>query len=132
MGYIWISAFHFPCRLSKRADELSHMKKKCNEDMEWALVPEVKNKIEQRMGYSDTDLFASAKNHKTTQFISYMPEKRAVAVNIFCHKELCSKFCFPSFQHYRKGRSKTVRGQCGNYICAPPFPSQQWFPRMLQ
>ena len=130
---IWISAFYIPGRLNTRADELSRMKKKCNEDMEWALVAEVFNKIEQRMGYSDIDLFASAKNHKITQFISYMPEKGAVAVNAFSVTwNYALHFAFPPFSIIGRVIQKLCEDNAELILVAPLFPSQPWFPAMLR
>ena len=45
---IWISAFHIPGRLNVRADQLSRLKKKCNEDMEWGLIQNIYDRIEQK------------------------------------------------------------------------------------
>ena len=50
---IWISAFHIPGRLNVRADQLSRLKKKCNEDMEWGLIQNIYDRIEQKMGQTD-------------------------------------------------------------------------------
>ena len=62
---IWISAFHIPGKLNVRADKLSRaLRKKRNDDMEWALQQDIYDRISHRMGTCDIDLSASSKNHK--------------------------------------------------------------------
>ena len=51
--------------------------------MEWALQQVIYDKIVDRMGKSDIDLFASKQNNKVNTFITYVPEKGAISVNAF-------------------------------------------------
>ena len=51
-----------------RADELSRFKRKCSMDMEWAMQQSIYDKIADKMGKCDIDLFASRQNHKVATF----------------------------------------------------------------
>ena len=94
---IWISAFHIPGKLNITADKLS--RQKCNEDMEWAIQPDIYELISHKMGFSDIDLFASVKNCKNARYMSYMPEKDAVAINAFSvSSDYKLHYAFPPFR----------------------------------
>lgn len=130
---IWISAFHIPGRLNVRADELSRAKKICNEDMEWALMQEIYDKIEIIMGVCDIDLFASRVNRKKHVFISYVPMKGAIAVNAFSVKwNYNLHYAFPPFSIIGKVIQKLCEDKAEMILVAPIFPSQPWFPMMLR
>ncbi|MEW8542095.1 MAG: reverse transcriptase domain-containing protein, partial [Candidatus Thiodiazotropha sp.] len=130
---IWISAFHIPGRLNVRADRLSRMKKKCNEDMEWALAQNIYDKIVLKMGTSDIDLFASKQNSKNQVFISYIPEKGAFAVNAFSVTwNYNLHYAFPPFSIIGRVIQKMCQDKAEVILVAPLFPSQPWFPTMLR
>lgn len=80
---IWLSVFHIPGKLNVRADELSRLGKRLNDDMEWALQQDTYDAIVHKMGKCDTDLFASNKNKKLERYMSYLPDGEAIAVNAF-------------------------------------------------
>ena len=67
---IWLSVFHIPGKLNIRADELSRLGKKLNDDMEWALQQEAYNAITTKMGICDIDLCASKRNKKLETYVS--------------------------------------------------------------
>lgn len=130
---IWISAFHIPGRLNIRADKLSRMKKKCNDDMEWALAQSMYDKIVLKMGRSDIDLFASKQNRKSQLFISYVPEKDALAVNAFSVTwNYNLHYAFPPFSIIGRVIQKLCQDKAELILVAPLFPSQPWFPTMLR
>ena len=78
---IYISAFHIPGVLNTRADNLS--RQKLNLDMELTLQRDVFLRIMDLYGPCDIDLFASSDNHQLPQYVSYLPDPKAVAVNAF-------------------------------------------------
>ena len=61
---IWLSCFHIAGLSNVRADALS--RQKLNPDSEWGLDGEIFKKIMSVYGNCDIDMFASAKNKKTT------------------------------------------------------------------
>ena len=129
---IWISAFHIPGKLNIRADELSRQKKKCNEDMEWTIQPSIYDIISHKMGSSDIDLFASIKNRKHFRYVSYMPEKDAIAINAFSISwKYKLHYAFPPFSVIGRTIQKMCEEQAELILVAPLFPSQPWFPQML-
>ena len=130
---IWISAFHIPGRLNVRADQLSRLKKKCNEDMEWGLIQNIYDRIEQKMGQIDIDLFASKGNCKNPVFISYVPEKDALAVNAFSVMwKYTLHYAFPPFSIIGRVIQKMCQDKAEMILVAPLFPSQPWFPTLLR
>ena len=130
---IWISVFHIPGRLNTRADELSRQKNRCNEDMEWALQQKVYQKISNKMGHSEVDLFASAKNYKNKNYMSYMPDKGAIAINAFSTKwDYKLHFAFPPFSIIGRVLQKMCEDKAELILVTPLFPSQPWFPQLLQ
>lgn len=131
---IWISAFHIPGKLNVRADELSRdLKKKRTDDMEWALHQDIYDRITQRMGTCDTDLFASSKNHKHCKYVTYLPDIGASAINAFSVTWNCKlHYVFPPFSVFGRVLQKMAEDQAELILVAPLFPSQQWFPQMLQ
>ena len=129
---IWVSAFHIPGELNKRADSLSRKKRKCNEDMEWAIQINIYEKICDKLGYSDIDLFASAKNHKHRRYVSYMPEKEAMAINAFSiNWKYKLHYAFPPFSVIGRVLQKMCDEEAEVVMVAPIFPSQPWFPQLL-
>lgn len=70
---IWISAVHVPGKCNIEVDKLS---RKLNDDMEWALKPELFQKLENLLGEFDIDLFASRLNNKKSAYVSFNPDGR--------------------------------------------------------
>ena len=141
---IWLSVFHIPSHMNFRADRLSRLKntntcsvsklkKKCHDDMEWALEQEIYQRISDKMGHSEVDLFASAKNYKHKLYISYIPDYGAIAVNAFSilwNYKL--HYAFPPFSIIGRVLQKMCEDKAEIILVAPLFPSQPWFPQILQ
>ena len=127
---IWISGFHIPGKLNITADKLS--RQKCNEDMEWAIQPDIYELISHKMGFSNIDLFAAVKNCKHARYVSYMPEKDAVAINAFSISwDYKLHYAFPPFSVIGRVIQKLCEEQAELILIAPLFPSQPWFPQLL-
>jgi hypothetical protein len=75
---IWISAAHVPGECNVEVDKLS---RKLNDDMEWALKPELFQKLENLLGEFDIDLFASRLNNKKSAYVSFNPDGRRPTCN---------------------------------------------------
>lgn len=130
---IWISVFHIPGILNTRADKLSRLRQKCNDDMEWALQEDTYQKISSKMGHCDFDLFASDKNHKHSTYISYIPEKSAIAINAFSVTwNYKLHYAFPPFSIIGRVLQNMREDRAEMLMVAPLFPSQPWFPQLLQ
>ena len=128
---IYISAFHIPGVLNTRADNLS--RQKLNLDMEWTLRKDVFVRIMDLYGPSDIDLFASSDNHQLPQYVSYLPDPKAVAVNAFSLSWTnLFPFIFCPFSVINSVLQKLEQDQAEAVMVAPLFTTQPWFPRLLQ
>ena len=77
---IYLTAAHIPGTSNSEADKMS---RSFNEDLEWALVPQVFQRILDHFPDLSIDLFASRLNHKLAKYVSIQPEPSALAVNAF-------------------------------------------------
>ena len=128
---IYISAFHIPGDLNTRADNLS--RQKLNLDMEWTLRKDVFVRIMDLYGPCDIDLFASSDNHQLPQYVSYLPDPKAVAVNAFSLLWTnLFPFIFCPFSVINSVLQKLEQDQAEAVMVAPSFTTQPWFPRLLQ
>ena len=73
---IWLSAAHVPGIDNFEADSLS---RNINDDAEWMLHQDIFHNIEKVVGKIDIDLFASRLNHQKQNYVSYKPDKNAIA-----------------------------------------------------
>ena len=131
---IWLAVFHIAGSLNVRADALSRAGKKLNDDMEWALDQNVFNCIQKRMGQCFIDLFASSKNNKLNKYVSYVPDKGAFAINAFSlsWNNGLQMFAFPPFSVIGHLLQKLTEDTAEIILVAPIFPTQPWFPHLLQ
>ena len=130
---LWLSVFHIPGIRNIRADQLSRAGKKLNQDMEWALDPNIFHEIQRKMGICSIDLFASAQNHKLPVYCSYVPDNKALAINAFSltwNNGL--NFAFPPFSCLAQTIQKVVEDKAELILVAPLFPTQAWFPHLLK
>ena len=98
--------------------------------MEWALQQDINEEISHRMGYCYID---SAKDHKHKIYISYMLEKGALAINTFSATwNYQLHYAFPPFGIIRRVLQKISEDRAEMIRVAPLFPSQPWFPQLLQ
>ena len=130
---IWLSVFHIPGKFNKRADKLSRLGKKLNDNMEWALKQDIFSAIISRMATCDIDLFATRKNCKLEKYVSYLPDKRSCAVNAFSISwKHYTNYAFPPFSIIGRVIQKLCEDLAEMILVAPIFPSQPWFPQMLK
>lgn len=130
---IWLSVFHIPGSQNTRADALSRAGKKLKEDMEWSLNQSIFIDIENKMGSCKIDLFASAYNNKLPLYVSYLPDARAYAINAFSLSwNNGLNFSFPPFSCLSRTIQKVVEDEAEMILVAPLFPTQPWFPHLLQ
>ena len=77
---MWISAAHIPGKDNIEAD---HQSRILQDATEWKLHPELFQKIVDKFGKPDIDLFASRINRQLKSYVSWHPEPEAMAVNAF-------------------------------------------------
>ena len=78
LGNIKLSAAHLPGRLHVTADYESRVS---NIDPEWQLNPDVFQRICDRFGVPEIDLFASCINCQLAAYISWKPDPGAIHVD---------------------------------------------------
>ena len=76
----WVSAAHMPGKNNIDADQQSRI---LQDATEWKLHPELFQKIVDKFGKPDRDLFASRINKQLKRYVSWRPEPEAMAVNVF-------------------------------------------------
>ena len=128
---IWLSAFHLAGSLNIRADALS--RQKLNPDMEWTLNMEIFMRIMSVCGLCDVDMFASKKNNRLPCYVSYLPDKDAVAINVFSIRwNEHYSYLFPPFSCIGSVLQKIEQDEAEGVLVAPLFSTQAWFPKLLQ
>ena len=127
---IWLSAAHVPGIDNFEADRLS---RNINDDAEWMLHSDIFHNIEQVVGRVDIDLFASRLNHQKQRYVSYQPDKNAMAIDAFSiswKNKMC--YLFPPFSMIGRAVQKLVMEKLDRIILvAPIWTTQVWFAIML-
>ena len=127
---IWLSAQHIPGVQNARADFQSRV---FSDDLEWSLHPSIFQRI---VGFTYTpnvDLFASRLNHKVHSYVSWHPDPRAVATDAFAISWSNQKcYAFPPFSLIPRVLSKIQRDKASVLLIAPVWPTQGWYPTLLQ
>ena len=126
----WIFASYILSKRNKTADKES---RKLRHNLEWALHQWVFDKIVQKFGFPDVDLFVSRANFKIKPYVSYYPDPEATSVNAFASKWSGRKFhAFPPFSIIARVISKIEREQAIGILIVPIFTTQAWFSRLLR
>ena len=73
-----VSAAHVPGKDNKEADQQSRI---LQDATEWKLHPELFQKIVDKFGKPDIDLFSSRINIQLKRYVSWHPEPESMAVN---------------------------------------------------
>lgn len=123
---IWVVASYIPSQENTDADRES---RRTNIDTEWELVNFAFNKIENRWGHPEIDLFASRNNAKISKFCSWQRDPEAWTIDAFTLDWKNFKFyAFPPFSMILKALQKIRNdGACG-ILVVPNWPSQPWYP----
>ena len=129
---ITLRARHIPGFLNVIADRLSRPNQPIM--TEWSLDPEVMNLIFRLWGTPVVDMFATVHNTHLPQFMSPVPEPRALAIDALSQDwQARSMYMFPPFPLLNKVIQKLRTTQTGEVILiAPWWPSQPWFPHLLR
>ena len=127
---LWVSAAHIPGRQNQEADAQSRI---LEDATEWKLNPELFQKIVEEFGEPEIDLFASRINRQSDRYVSWFPEPEATAVDAFSLVWSNSYFyMFPPFSLIGKVLAKASRDKTKGIIVVPDWPTQHWYPRLLQ
>jgi len=125
---ISLLASHLPGDLNSIADYQSRMERDASD---WMLLADEFKKLQQVWPIT-TDLFASAWNAQVANFVSWMPQPNAAAVNAFSisWKNILG-YAFPPFALIPRILSKLKREKAQLTLVCPLWPSQAWFPALL-
>ena len=89
-------------------------------------------KLSQRFYIPRVDLFASRLNHQVATFVSWKPEPEAQVVDAFSiNWQDIMFYAFPPFSVLGRVLSKIKEAQASGILVLPLWPTQPWFPVML-
>ena len=126
---IWLSAAYVPGSDNTVADfQSQHFE----DNTEWCLSPVLFRKLTQQFFIPRVDLFASRLNHQVDTFVSWKPEPQAWAVDAFSlHWKDIMFYAFPPFSVLGRVLSKIKMEQASGILVLPLWPTQPWFPVMM-
>ena len=127
---IWLSVAHVAGVRNVEADIMS---RKFNDDLEWSIKADIFQKIEEKFGKFDIDLFASRLNNKLANYVSYRPDPQAFAIDAFSipwNDLFC--YIFAPFSCIPKVLQKLVEDETTAVVIAPVWPTQNWWSPLLQ
>ena len=122
---IWVSAAHIPGSENVVADKNSRIFERSSE---WKLRESVFKHIVSIFGKPDIDLFASRINYQLSNYISWRPDPRAMAVDaFFVNWSLTYNYCFPPFSIILKVLQKIQQDKAQAIVVVPYWTTQNWF-----
>ena len=126
---IWISAAYIPGKDNIEAD---HQSRILQDATEWKLHPELFQKIVDKFGKPDIDLFASRINRQLKSYVSWHPEPEAMAVNAFS-LTWNNKFfyMFPPFSLVGRVIAKVIRDKTDAVLVVLVWSTQYWYPQLM-
>jgi ribonuclease HI len=129
---ITLRARHIPGRFNVIADRLSRSHQVLHS--EWQLHPMVLYRVFSQWGIPQVDMFATVHNAQLPQFVSPVPDPRAMAVDALSLSwENRWMYMFPPFPVLTLVMQKLQATQQAELILiAPWWPSQAWFPHLLR
>ena len=114
------------------ADFMSRLSDKKN--TEWSVSDLTFTLITTNFGEPTIDLFASEKNKKCEQYVSWVPDKNAYAIDAFTIKwqDMGLMYIFPPFSLMGKTLAKIQKDGCKNnvIIVYPDWEAQTWYPTL--
>ena len=127
--HISIQAFHIPGLTNSIADYHSRF---FSDSSDWMLDPEIFAKI-QRIWPAKVDLFASIWNKQLDLFVSWKPQPDNLAVDaLSLNWRWIRGYLFPPFCLISRCLTKIRRDNAVVTLVTPLWPSQPWFPLVLE
>ena len=126
---IWIEASYLPGSINVIADKRS---REFNDHLEYQLHPNHFQAICKQFGKPDIDLFASRLNTQLPRYVSWKPDPGAESIDAFTvHWSPTFFYAFPPFSLILKCLRKTETEEAEGIIIVPNWPTQPWFPLLL-
>ena len=127
---IWLSCAHIAGKDNKIADEKS---RKFNDNIEWTLSSKVFEKICEKLGSPDVDLFATRLNTQVKKFCSWEADPDCSFVDAFTidWKQFVLPYMFPPFSVLNHCIRKIREDQAEGILLVPLWPTQVWFTNVM-
>ena len=126
---ITLQAGHVPGITNTIADAESRSR---SDSSDWKLRADLFSKICFKWSV-DVDLFAALWNRQLPWFTSWKVQPEAMATNAFSiNWRQCNGYAFPPFSLIGRCLAKLRREQAELVLVCPYWPSQSWFPDLLQ
>ena len=128
---ILVRVQHLTGKLNVLADQLSRSHKAI--PTEWSLCPRVFRAIARELSHPGIDLFATALNHQTQVYISLCPDPNALALDALSvdWSSLPLAYGFPPMLILPNVLQKIRQSSVNIILVAPAWPTQSWFPDLL-
>ena len=127
---IWLSVEHLPGVQNVVADFNS---RHFQDQTEWQLNTAVFTQLCDQLGNPELDLFASRLNAQLPKYISWKPDPEATSVDAFkANWNQWYFYAFPPFCLIGRCLQKIDHDEAQGILIVPKWPTQSWFPRLLQ
>jgi len=122
----WLIASHIPGIFNVEADKCS---RENSLHTEWKLNELIFKEVIYHFSYiPNVDLFATRLNCQTDNFVSYLPDPKAFAVNAFMLNWRGLQFyAFPPFSCISRAIHKIICDNAKGIIVVPDWPNQVWY-----
>ena len=123
---IELKANYICSRDNKEADALSRIN---SQDIEWELEQTAYQKIVDKFGKPDIDLFASTQNKKCSRYISWFPDPLAFSIDAFTIDwGIYFFYAFPPFILIPNVLQKIKNDNAQGILVVPLWKNQPWYP----
>ena len=128
---IWLSCSHIPGKSNIEADKKSRL---FNDQTEWKLKETIFQKITEKGGIPDIDLFASRLNFQIKKFCAWKSDPLASFIDAFTlnWNDFNSVYIFPPFSLLGSCVQKIRMEKAKGIVIAPLWPTQPWFTRLME
>ena len=121
----WITCVHLAGKLNVIADRQSRSE---HDNMEWKLNTQLFQKISEKFGKPEVDLFASRLNYQVPRYFSWKPDPGAEQVDALAQDWSGLNFyAFPPFSLIGKVLNKINTEDAEGLLIVPYWPTQFWF-----
>ncbi len=122
---MWVSAAHCPGVLNCEADTAS---RKFSDETEWSLNQSIFQRICDRLGTPNIDLFASRLNYKLKPYCAWQPDPEAYFIDALkLDWGGLRVYGFPPFAVIHLMLQKFIQDEAEGILIVPFWPSKPWF-----